>query len=127
MFQLRDIYITQSIQEPVHPVNQEVTAYIRVQQMGLQEVLGKKQQIGKFLEKLDLRKATGPDGVSGWTLNKCREQVVEPILDVMTCSVKEGKVPREWKRANIVMAYKEGKMEPPGYRLVSLTSVQGNT
>lgn len=69
----------------------------------------------------------GPDGVSGWTLNKCREQVVEPIWDVMTCSVKEGKVPREWKRTKIVMAYKEGeKMKQLGYRLVPLTSVQGN-
>ena len=55
---------------------------------------------------------------------KCREQLVEPIWNVINSSLKEGKVPREWKRANIIPIYKGGKKtEPLNYRPVSLTSV----
>lgn len=30
----------------------------------------------------------------------------EPIWDIVNSSLKEGKVPREWKRANVVPVYK---------------------
>ena len=42
-----------------------------------------RQEIDKLLEKLDARKAMGPDGVSSWTLKECREQLVEHIWNVM--------------------------------------------
>ena len=103
-----------------------VESIVEERQEGLQEVRVERQEIGKLLEKLDVRKAMGPDGVSGWTLRECREQLVEPIWDVISSSLKEGKVPREWKRANIVPIYKGGKKtEPLNYRPVSLTSVVG--
>ncbi|MPC51510.1 hypothetical protein E2C01_045358 [Portunus trituberculatus] len=51
----------------------------------------------------------GPDGVSGWTLRECREQLVEPICDVINSSLMDVRVPREWKRENIVPLYKGGK------------------
>ena len=44
-----------------------------------QEVLVQKQDTGKLLGSLDIRKAMGPDGVSGWTLRKCKEQLTKPI------------------------------------------------
>ena len=98
--------------------------YSEVQQRGMQEVLVQRQEIDKLLEKLDARKAMGPDGVSHWALKECREQLVEPIWNVINSSLKEGKVPREWKRANIIPIYKGGKKtEPLNYRPVSLTSV----
>ena len=65
-----------------------------------------KQKINKLLEKLDVRKAMGPDGVSAWTLKECTEQFVEPIWDIINSSLKEGRVPNQWKRANIVPIYK---------------------
>ena len=96
------------------------------QQRGIQEVVVKKQEIEKLLEQLDARKAMGPDGVSNWTLKECKEQLVEPIWDIIDSSLREGKVPKEWKRANIVPIYKGGKKtEPLNYRPVSLTSVVG--
>ena len=99
---------------------------IQPQQEGLGNVVVQKQKIYKLLEKLDVRKAMGPDGVSAWTLRECREQLVEPIWDVINTSLKEGTVPKQWKRANIVPIYKGGKKtEPQNYRPVSLTSVVG--
>ena len=83
-----------------------------------------KQDVGRFLENLDVRKAMGPDGVSGWTLKECKEQLVQPIWEVFTSSIKEGRVPKEWKRANIVPIYKGGKKtDTMNYRPVSLTSI----
>ena len=42
----------------------------------------------------------------------------------MIFSLKTGKVPQEWKRANIMPIYKNGnKEEPLDYRPVSLTSI----
>ena len=83
-----------------------------------------KQDVGRLLENLDVRKGMGPDGVSGWTLKECKEQLIQPIWKVITSSIKEGRVPKEWKRANIVPIYKGGKKtDPLNDRPVSLTSV----
>ena len=95
--------------------------YSEAKQKGMQEVLVQRQEIDKVLEKLDARKAMG---VLKWALKECREQLVEPIWNVINSSLKEGKVPRELKRANIIPIYKGGKKtEPLNYRPVSLTSV----
>ncbi len=44
---------------------------------------------------LDVRKATGPDGISGFVLKECRKQLIEPIYDIINSSLKSGKVPKE--------------------------------
>ena len=93
---------------------------------GLQEIKVEKYEIGKLLNELDVRKAMGPDELSNWVLKECKEQLVEPIWEVINTSLIEGRVPREWKRANIMPIYKGGKKtEPMNYRPVSLTSVVG--
>ena len=77
-----------------------------VRRVGLQEVKVEKYEIGKLLEKLDVRKAMGPDEVSNWILKECKKQLEEPFWDVINTSMMEGRVPKEWKRANIVPIYK---------------------
>ena len=43
---------------------------------------------------------------------------------IINCSIKTGKIPKEWKRADIMSIYKnENKEEPLNYRPVSLTSI----
>ena len=71
-------------------------------------------------EKLHIRKAMGPDVVSGWMLRENRKQIlVEPVWDVINSSLMERRVPREWRRAkNSVNIYEGGKeTEPLKYRL----------
>ena len=93
-------------------------------QEGLKEAVVQKQDVGRLLGNLNVRKAMEPDGVSGWTLKECQEQLIQPIWELITSSIEEGRVPQEWKRANIVPIYKGGKMtDPVNYRPVSLTSV----
>ena len=58
------------------------------------------------MKELDERKAIGPDGVSGYILKECRQEMGVPIHDIIECSIKTGKVPKEWKRADIKPIYK---------------------
>ena len=52
------------------------------------------------------------------------ELLIQPIWEVIKSSIDEGRVFKEWKRANIGPIYKRGrKTEPLNYRPVSLTSV----
>ena len=48
-------------------------------QEGFKEVVVQKQDVGTLIGSLDLRKAIGPDGVSGWTLRECKDQLTQPI------------------------------------------------
>ena len=82
------------------------------------------KEIEEMMKKLDERKAIRPDGVSGYILKKCRQEMAEPIHNINECSVKTGKVLKEWKRADIIPIQKNGnKEEPLNYRPVSLTII----
>ena len=62
--------------------------------------------------------------ISGYILKECRQEMAEPIHDIIECSIKTGKVPREWKIADIMPIYKNGnKEETLNYRPVSLSSI----
>ena len=90
----------------------------------IREVKVCRDEIMKLMKDLEERKATGPDQVSGHILKECRHQLIEPIHDIIRCSLETGKVPKEWKRADIVPIFKNGNKEVPlNYRPVSLTSV----
>ena len=51
---------------------------------GFQEVIVQKQDVGKLLGNLDIRKAMGPDRVSGWTLSECKDHLIQPIWEGAT-------------------------------------------
>ena len=92
----------------------------------LSSIQVERQEILKLMEGLDVRKASGPDGISNWVLKECREELVDKIRSILVCSLNEGKVPHDWKSSIIVPIYKGGSKEDPlNYRPVSLTSVVG--
>ena len=70
------------------------------------------------MKELDEKKAIGPDGVSGYILKECKQEMAEPIHDTIECSLRTEKVPKEWKRAHIMPILKNE--EPLNYRLVFL-------
>ncbi len=90
----------------------------------MEEVIVNKDEIFKIMEEIEVRKVIRPNGVSDLILKECKNELVGPIYDIIKCSVATGKVPREWKRAEVVPIHKSGnKEEPLNYRPVSLTSV----
>ncbi len=73
---------------------------------------------------IDVRKSAGPDGVTNCVIKECSQQLAGKLCNVINASLTQGKVPMDWKRANIVPIYKGGSKEDPlNYRPVSLTSI----
>ena len=60
---------------------------------GFKEVVVQKQDVGRLMGSLDVRKAMEPNGMSGWTLRECKDQPIQPIWEVITSSLEEGRVP----------------------------------
>ena len=97
---------------------------IVTQALKIEGIKVEKGEVLKILKKVDPNKAMGPDGVSGWILKECAEEIVDPIHNLIQCSLNTGELPCEWKRANIVPIYKGGDSENAlNYRPVSLISL----
>ena len=62
------------------------------------EIRISREEIEEIMKELDKRKAIGPDGASGYILKECRQKMAEPIHDIIECSIKTAKVPKEWKK-----------------------------
>ena len=60
----------------------------------MREIRINRKEIKEFREKLDERKAIRPDRVSEYILKECRQEMAEPIHDIIECSIKRGKVPK---------------------------------
>ena len=64
------------------------------------------------------------DGISSRTLWETREFISEALAEIFTASLKQGRIPSDWKEAIIVPIYKKGRRDmPENYRPVSLTCV----
>ncbi len=91
---------------------------------GLERVQTSTEEITKLLEELDVRKSGRPDGISYWVLKECKQQLADKLGNLINISLSQGRIPMDWKRANIVPIFKGGNKEDPlNYRPVSLTSV----
>ncbi len=80
--------------------------------------------IRKLLENLKPHKATGPDLIPARFLKEHAAQLAPILSIVFSKSVQEGRVPSDWKTANVIPVFKKGnKHEAANYRPVSLTSI----
>jgi len=78
----------------------------------------------KVLNKLKSDKSPGPDNMHPKLLQEVSAEVVKPLTLLFQKSIAEGKLPDDWKKANITPIYKKGSRSEAGnYRPVSLTSV----
>lgn len=73
---------------------------------------------------INIFKAGGPDGIPNWVLRDLAGLLSAPLCAIFNKSISEGKVPREWKRANVAPV---PKTNPPhsiesDIRPISLTS-----
>ena len=80
--------------------------------------------VKKLLRNLQPGKAPGPDNISPRVLKELADEIAPILTIIYQSSVDTGKVPSEWKEANVTPLFKKGEQyEPANYRPVSLTSV----
>ena len=79
------------------------------------------KDVSDQISLLDITKAYGPDNISPRLLKLLGETVVSPLYKLFNMSLKNKKVPRIWKQANVIPIFKKGDpTNPTNYRPVSL-------
>ena len=78
----------------------------------------------KLLKNLKPGKAAGPDRLKPILLKELREEIAPIIQVIFERSIKTGKLPSEWCRAQVSPIFKKGdKSSPANYRPISLTFI----
>ena len=90
----------------------------------LSDIIISEAGIRKILKNLNPYKACGRDNIHPRVLRELADEVA-PILSIIyQSSIDIGKVPSDWRDANVSPIYKKGNhYDPANYRPVSLTSV----
>lgn len=83
-----------------------------------------KKDVKEKLMNLNPNKSPGPDKMYPRVLKELNEELSTPLSNLFNKSLKEGKLPDDWKLAEITAIFKKGKRSSPNnYRPVSLTSI----
>ena len=110
-------------------VRREVTmdaAHQPTDSSGVSCVEVQRGEVAAALQKLNLGKAAGSDGISAELLRGGGSVFVDWLLELMEEVWRTGVVPQDWKDAELVPLYKKGdRMKCDNYRGVSLLSVPG--
>ena len=81
--------------------------------------------VAKLLDRLNVQKASGPDGLNARVLLKGCSNEISPILALIyNESLARGDVPDEWRQANVSPVFKKGENhDAANYRPASLTCI----
>ena len=83
------------------------------------------EEMKEYLRNLKPNKSPGTDEIHPYLLRECASTLAKPLSILFNMSIKLGKLPSEWKQAEIRPIYKKkgSKSDPSNYRPVSLTSI----
>ena len=80
--------------------------------------------VKKLLENLDPSKAVGPDEIPPRVLKELASDIAPVLTEIFNRSYQTGVMPDDWRKANVVPAYKKGKkVLAVNYRPISLTCI----
>ncbi|MCP3875986.1 MAG: reverse transcriptase family protein [Desulfobacteraceae bacterium] len=80
--------------------------------------------VKKGLEKLNVNKSAGPDGMHPRIFKELSNEIAPPLAQIFNKSLSEKKIPDDWRQAIISPIFKKGKRNiASNYRPVSLTSI----
>ena len=65
--------------------------------------------VSKQLSKLNQGKASGPDNLTSRILKELYSEVAPMLTDIYNSSLREGKVPDDWRNASVSPIYKKGQ------------------
>ena len=77
-----------------------------------------------MLQHINIRKSTGPDGLSCRFLKEVAVEIAEPLTKLYNTSLQSGCIPLEWKQCNITPVHKSGPQhDPSNYCPISVVPV----
>ena len=80
--------------------------------------------VHKKIMQLDINKACGPDEIHPRLVKELKDWLTKPITVILRKSFEEGRLPRDWKTANVSPLFKKGSTnKASNYRPISLTSI----
>lgn len=83
-------------------------------------------EILRAINKIKVNKTPGPDRISPRIIKEAKNELIKPLSMLFSKSLSTGKVPDEWKLANVTPIFKKGdKSQSQNYRPISLTSIVG--
>jgi hypothetical protein len=78
----------------------------------------------KQINKINIKKATGRDGISAKILKIAKLVIAKPISELVNKSISLGKFPEKLKEAQVVPCYKKSNaLDKSNYRPVSILPV----
>ncbi|GFR65666.1 hypothetical protein ElyMa_005537100 [Elysia marginata] len=88
------------------------------------EYIVSEDEIACVFRKVDERKSSGPDGLKGWILNHCSDELKSIYAALFNMSIAEHKLPPAWKTSEIIPVPKKSQVkELNDLRPVALTSI----
>jgi len=78
------------------------------------------------LSGINVGKCQGPDEIHAKLLYELRQELAKPLARLFSLALQRGRVPQDWKDANVAPLHKKGsRSKPENYRPVSLTCIIG--
>ncbi len=69
------------------------------------------RDILEAINNINVNKTPGPDKISHRILKEVKEEISHPLLIIFTESLRQGKVPTDWKYANVTLIFKKAERE----------------
>ncbi len=122
--QLNDYFCSVFTVENLDNVPQPKQIYQGSEQDCLSNLLVRTEDVKQKLDKLKTDKSPGVDEIHPLLLRELREEIAQPLSEIFQASLETGKVPDDWRSANITSLFKKGRRsDSQNYRPISLTSI----
>ena len=92
----------------------------------LDDIIITESKVISVIEGLKVDSACGPDGIPPRVIKELKDELAKPLAILFRKSLDTGKIPDDWRLAEVTPIFKKGtKADPGNYRPVSLTNVVG--
>jgi len=113
-----------TIDTDVSTVEDYDSSHINASSNVLSELEFDEYEIVQALDKLNVYKSPGPDGLHPKVLYETKNVIASPLKIIFEASVRTNQLPSDWTAANISVIHKKGKKsELSNYRPISLTCI----
>ena len=90
----------------------------------IEQIAFTSEEVFKKFINLNVGKSPGPDAIHPRVLREIAAEISELLSEIFNTSMQEGKIPNDWKLADVTALFKKGEKNlPENYRPISLTCV----